>query len=59
MYNNIEVLKCVPKPRFENNINEIKVNHLKNIASAAMNLSALTLLDNNLGPISINNSFEA
>ena len=33
-----EVSKFEPEPTFENNINEMKDNHLKSIASAATNL---------------------
>ena len=38
----IEVAKFEPGPTPEKTINEIKSNHLKIIASAAMNVSAIT-----------------
>ena len=58
--NNIsESAKFEPEPTFEKTIIEIKDNHLKSIASAAMNLSAMTSFDDNLYPLCINNSFEA
>ena len=44
----IEIEKIEPEPTFENTNNEIKDNHLKSIASAAMNSSANTLFDENL-----------
>ena len=44
---------------FEKNIIEIKNNHLKSIASAATNPSAITSFDENSDPLCINNSFEA
>ena len=37
-----KVAKFEPGPTFEKTINEIKSNHLKIIASAAMNVSAIT-----------------
>ena len=42
MNSRIEVVKFKPEPTFENTTNEIKDNHLKNIASATMNISAIT-----------------
>ena len=39
----IEASKFEPEPTFENTINDIKDNYMKTIASAAMNLSAITL----------------
>ena len=59
MNNRFEVEKFEPDPSFENTIIEIKDNHLKSIASAAMNPSAMTSFDDNLYPLCINNSFEA
>ena len=59
MNSSIEVEKFEPEPTFENNINEIKDNHLKSIASAVMNISAITFFDDNLEPLSMNNSSEA
>ena len=50
----IEVSTFKPGPTFEKTINEIKDNHLKIIASAAMNISAITLFDNNLEQLSMN-----
>ena len=44
----IEVAKVESGPTFEKTLSEIKDNHLKIIASNAMNLSAITLSDNNL-----------
>ena len=40
----IEVTKFEPGPTFEKNINDIKDSHLKIIASATMNPSAITFL---------------
>ena len=59
MNNIFEVVKFEPEPTFQNTIIEIKDNHLKSIASAAMNPSAMTSFDDNLYPLCINNSFEA
>ena len=39
----IEASKFEPEPTFENTINDIKENYMKSIASAAMNLLAITL----------------
>ena len=44
----VEVETFEPGTTFENTINEIKSNHLKIIASSAMNLSSFTSFDNNL-----------
>ena len=54
----IEVLKFEPGPTFENTINKIKDNHLKNIASTAMNLSAITFSDDNFKQLSTNSIIE-
>ena len=59
MSSSIEVAKFEHEPKFEKNITEIKDHHLKDIASAAMNLSDITLFEDNLEPFSINNNFEA
>ena len=59
MNSSIEVAKFKPEPTFENNINEIKDNHLKIIISAAMNLSAIISLDENYDAIFMYNSFAA
>ena len=59
MNNSTEVAKFKTGPTFEKNINEIKDNHLKSIASAVMNISAITFFDDNLEPLSMNNSSEA
>ena len=48
MNSSIEVAKFEPGTTFENTTNDIKYNHLKNITSDAMNLSAITLFDKNL-----------
>ena len=55
---NIEVAKFEPGPTFEKTINDIKDNHLKIIASATMNLLAITLFENNLEQISTNREAE-
>ena len=55
----IEVEKFEREPTFEKTINEIKDNHLKSIASSAMNLSAITLFEENFDLRSMNNIFEA
>ena len=57
MNNIFEAEKFKPGPTFENNINEIKDNHLKIIAYAAMNLSAITSFDENFDPLRMNNIF--
>ena len=54
-----EAEKFELRPTFENTINEIKDNHLKSIAPAAMNLSAITLTDKNLEQLSMNRIIEA
>ena len=59
MNSSIEVAKFEPEPTFEITINEIKDNHLKSIASAAMDISAINLFDNHIEPLSMKNSFEA
>ena len=58
MNRSIEVAKFEPGPMFERNINEIKDNHLKSIASADMNLSAINLFDENLEHLSMKSRFE-
>ena len=40
--NSFESAKFEPEPTFENTINEIKANRLKNITSIEMNVSAIT-----------------
>ena len=55
----IEAAKFEPWPTFENNINEIKDNHLEIIASAVMNVSGITLFDGNLEQLSMNIRIEA
>ena len=59
MNSRIGLEKFEPVPKFENNINEIKDNHLKSITSAAMNLSGITYFDKNIDPLSVNNISEA
>ena len=54
----IKLAKLEPGPTFEKNINEIKDNHLKIIASATMNLSAITLFDDNFKHLSMDRSIE-
>ena len=55
----IEAEKFEPETTFENNINEIKDNNMKIIASAAMNLSDITSFEGKVDPLSMNNIFEA
>ena len=57
--NSSEASKFEHEPTFENTINEIKDDHKKIIASADMNLSAITSFEDNTDPVFINNSFEA
>ena len=59
MNSSIEVEKIEPEPKFEKTINEIKYNHLKSIASSAIDISAITLFENNIEPLSMDNRFEA
>ena len=61
----IEVNKIESGPTFENiinnikdDINEIKDNHLKSIVSDTINLSAITLFDNNFKQIIMNSRNE-
>ena len=54
----IEVAKLEPEPTFESTSNEIKDNHMKNIASAAMTISAITSFDKNFKQISLNSKIE-
>ena len=58
MNNIIAVAKFEPGPTFKNNINEIKANHMKRIASAAMNISSITMFDKNFIQLSINSIIE-
>ena len=58
MNNSFEAEKIEPEPTFEKTINEIKDNHLKSIASAATNSSAISSFDDNFDPLFMNNSFE-
>ena len=58
MINIFEAEKIEPAPTFEKNINEIKYNYPKSIASTAMNLWAITYFDKNFDPIFMNNGFE-
>ena len=58
MNSSIEVEKLKPEPTFENTNNEIKDNHLKIVASYAMNLSAITLFGDNLEQLSVNSIIE-
>ena len=59
MNNIFEASTFEPEPTFEKTTNDIKDNHLKSIASAAMNISAITSSDEKIDPLSMNNSFEA
>ena len=59
MNSKIEVENFEPKPTFEKTINDIKNNHMKSMASSAMNLSAITSFDEKIDLLSTNNSFEA
>ena len=54
----IEVAKFEPEPTFEKNINDIKDNHLKIIASSAMNVSAITYFDEKFEQLSMNSRIE-
>ena len=58
MNNSFEAEKSGPEPTFENTINDIKDNHLKTIASAAMNPSAINLIDGNIEHLSMNSIIE-
>ena len=58
MNSSIEVEKSEPGTTFENTTNDIKDNNLKSITSAAMNLSAITFLNNNIEQISMNRRIE-
>ena len=58
MNSRIEVAKFKPEPTFEKTIHEIKYNHLKIIASSAINLSAITSCDKNVKQISMNSRIE-
>ena len=54
----IEVENFEHKPKFEKTINDIKYNYPKSIASTAMNLSDINLIDKNLEQIGMNNRIE-
>ena len=54
-----ESAKYELEPTFGKTINDIKDNHLEIIASVATNISAITSVDENFDPLSMNNSFEA
>ena len=58
MNSRIEVAKFEPEPTFENTVNEIKNNHLKSIASSAMNVVAITLFGDNFEHIIMNSRIE-
>ena len=58
MSSRIEVAKFEPGPIFENTINENKDNRMKVTASATMNISDITLSDNNFKQISMNSRIE-
>ena len=45
MNNRFEAIKIKPEPTVERDINDIKDNRLKNIASSAMNLSDIIPFD--------------
>ena len=57
MNSRIEVRKLEPGPSYEKTINEINNNLLKSMSSATTNLSAITLFENRLEPLSMRNSF--
>ena len=59
MNTRFEAATFEPETNFEKNINEIKDNHLENIAPAATNPSAIASSDENFDPLCINNSFKA
>ena len=59
MNNSFESAKFKPDPKSEKTINDIKDCHLKSIASAATNPSAITSFDKSFDPLCINNSCEA
>ena len=65
MNSRIEVEKFKPGTTFEKtiidnkyDINDIKDNNLKIIASAAINISGITFFVENFDPLSMNNNFE-
>ena len=58
MNSRTEVEKFEPGTIFENTINEIRYNHLKSIASAAMSLSDITFFNHNFEQICMNSSIE-
>ena len=53
MKNSIKVTKFESDQTFGKDINDIKDNYLKSISSSAMNISSITLLDNNLEQLSM------
>ena len=57
MNNIFEAAKFESRPTFENNVNEIKDNYMKSIASTSKNTSAITSFDNKFDPLCMNNSF--
>ena len=59
MNNKFEAAKFETEPIFENTINQIKYDHMKSIAYATTNISAITSFDKNFDPLSMKNSFEA
>ena len=59
MNGSFELEKIKPEPTFENTINKIKDNNMKNITSAETNLSDITSFDDNFYSLSMKNSFEA
>ena len=54
-----EAAKFEPEIKFENTNNDIKDNHLKNIASAAANPSAITFFEEYFDPLFNNKRIEA
>ena len=58
-FDSFEAETFEPEPTFENIINEIKDNHLKIIASDAINISDITYFDQKFDPISMNNRSKA
>ena len=58
MSSSIELAKFKPGTTFEKTIIEIRDNSMKSIASASMNLSALTFFDENIERLSMNSRNE-
>ena len=54
MKSRIEVAKFEPEQTFENTINDIKENHLKIIPFDVMDISAITIFDDNIEQLSMN-----